>query len=793
MYRVGIVINENEVSHSRYADTLGALQSALDGCNDNGRRGNSYYFSVLDKFNVHTLFEEGENNIKTFDAIFIATNAMSFNERIHEVFSHNKQIIEEFLDDNKGIFVSSQKKLSNGGLSKDKYKSAGFLPERFDYYLFDRPEKYSSEGAVSISTETNRLLLYPYKISNELIKDHCENNQFIVHTYRSLVIPKYPHSYATVLSDSTSLSVSQKELGYINGDRKVLLSSRLSKRIVISTMALDWANHTELLCNILTFITQSKSLTTFVKKESEYTRSAIIDSYIVRANTANLPYRVISRVDLSEHTRTPGEAFIFSPNWRTGEIENLYASLLTTQSTYFAIYHICRTADSSNHTHKLTKYCNFSSIDVLKDVVIQNLLSSYLSSSWNKSVWTYSYILKVIALFAVDIPVIAKRLYVELSGHFTKRDGVTGKLELTGCYDNVFNATCKMLEILNYFQDRDYDVSNDDSLHVIDDVIQSAEAWILGKIEAGSLVDQDICYCMLYLLKNHRYHSLSDSIKARLTELFIGVLEESLSSKLASRSSIDFCRLYQTLCMIKTNDNLNGKKAVTYLRKIETILKESQDVSGIWKNISDTAEITAMLVETYELRSEFDASMNTINTLIAKGIEILHSQFNPRTSMWSDDLGTTAKAMYAIGAYDKKFSFAINDFFLDLKTSQERKVEATDETHDTVGNLYETIDHIEEQKEGLNRKLLASGRELSVYKMRISKTRNLALVLLAMVLILTVLLGLILGNLRISHKAVFDEIWAGWSAQFIGGFFGLVVGAIAAFLYARLSKNIEEI
>ncbi len=470
MYRVGIIINENEVSHSRYADTLGALQSALDGCNDNGRKGNSYHFSVFDKFNVHTLFEEGENNIKTLDGIFIATNAMSFNLRVHEVFSRNKGSLEAFIDDNKGIFVSSQKKLSNGRLSKEKFRSAGFLPERFDYYLFDRPEKFSSEGIVSTFPGTNRLLLYPYKISDEIIKNHCENNQFIAHTYRSLIIPKHSHSYDTVLSDSTSPFVSQKELAYINRERKMLLSSRHSKRIVISTMALDWANHTELLCNILTFITQSKPLTTFVKKESEHTRSAIIDSYIVRANTANLPYRVISRADLYEHARTPGEALIFSPDWRTGEIENLYASLLTKESTYFAIYHICRTADSSNNSHKLTKYCNFSSVDVLKDAVVQNLLSDYLSGSWNKSVWIYSYILKLIEFFDFDIPVVAKRLYRELSGHFTKKDEATGESELTGCYDNVFNATCKMLEILNYFQNKAYVVSDDDSLHVIDDV-----------------------------------------------------------------------------------------------------------------------------------------------------------------------------------------------------------------------------------------------------------------------------------------------------------------------------------
>ncbi len=171
---------------------------------------------------------------------------------------------------------------------------------------------------------------------------------------------------------------------------------------------------------------------------------------------------------------------------------------------------------------------------------------------------------------------------------------------------------------------------------------------------------------------------------------------------------------------------------------------------------------------------EYDASMNTINTLITKGIEILHSQFNPRTNMWSDDLGTTAKAMYAIGAYDKAFSFAINDFFFDLKTNQERKVEATAETNDRLSNLYETIDYLEEGKERLNLKLVANEKKILANEKRILQTRNLSLALLGMVLILLGLLVLILLNLRVSHTAVFDAIWAGWWAALVAGFFGLV-------------------
>ena len=124
--------------------------------------------------------------------------------------------------------------------------------------------------------------------------------------------------------------------------------------------------------------------------------------------------------------------------------------------------------------------------------------------------------------------------------------------------------------------------------------------------------------------------------------------------------------------MLTMFENSAETKAVSYLKKIEAVFGERQDLYGNWKNISETAEITAMLLEIHELRSNIGASTNTLNTLITRGIEILHSQYDSQTNMWSDDLGTTAKAMYAIGMYDDKFNFAINDFFVDLKNNQEK-------------------------------------------------------------------------------------------------------------------------
>ncbi len=796
MYKIGIVINENEVSHSKYADTLGIIKSALEECNQNGSKGNSYHFVVFDKFNIQKLFEAGEIHIMSFDGLVIATNALSYNEKIYNAFLKNKQSVEEFIDSNKGIFISSQKKLSNGGLSKKEFKSVGFLPELFDYYVFDRPEKFSSEGEVSVATE-NKIVSYPYKISDSIIKDRCENNQFMDHKYRSIIIPKHVNSYETLLCDKTSMSVSHEELGYIGGDRKVLLSSHYNKRVVISTMALDWANHAEILCNILTFITEDKPRTIFVKRENERAKNTIIDSYIIRANIANLPYRVIPEIELTQWAKAHGDTFIFSPNWQSAEIENIYASMLVKQSEYFTIYHIYKTNIESKNSHTLSKYSNFSSIDVMKDVVTENILGNYLYTSWNKSVWTYSYIFSLVSFFDIDIPIIVDKVYQELKTHFTKKEEATGKTELTGSYDNVFNATCKMLEILSCFEKKYSEITLHNSSYQLKEVIQQADKWIITKIETSLVFDQDICYSLLYLIKSNKYDSLKDTTKAKatqlLSQLLTSIIEEILSMRIENRSSVDLCRVHQTLCLLATRKVFPQEKTITYLDKIESILKERQDIYGNWKNISETSEITAMLLETYEARSNINIPVSTINILITKGVEVLYSEFNSRTNMWGDDLGTTAKAMYAIGMYDRVFNFAINDFFLDLRKNQEPKFEVVEDISiDRIGVFYQTIDTLEKEKESFNKKNLTAEKSVSTLSKKLSASKRLSLALFAALISLLFVVLLVFGILYLSYQETFFAIIGDWKSHLIAGFVGFVLSVILTVVFNSFGEKIRE-
>lgn len=787
MYRVGIIVNENEVSHSKFADTLETLKLAIDKCNQNGKKGNSYYFKAFDKFNIQSLFDEGENNIKSFDGIVIATNAMD-TERIYAAFLHNKKLLEEFINDNKGIFISSQKKLSNGSLSKEKFQSTDFLPDIYNYYLFDRPEKYSSEGIISLASE-NKILSYPNKITNEIINGHCENNQFIVHRYRSVIIPKHQNAYDTLLND-VSVPISQKELQYLQGDRKVLLTSQYNRRIVISTMALDWANHSELLCNILIFITENKTPTFFVKKESEQnTKNSVIESYIIRANTANLPYRVISEKEISEYSNFSGSTFIFSPKWTSKEIERIFDEMLLFQKKYFSLYHISKSSSDSVSDLKLSKYCNFSSIDKMKDEVIQKILSDYVSNSWHKSVWTYSYIFNLIKFFDINIPIIAKNIYEELFIHFTKKDEHKGIIDLVGSYDNVFNATCKLAEILSYLQIKYQEYVSKDSQFEIDEVLKKTDEWIISKMESDSISDQDICYGAIYLLSCEDYRAISDSVRTKLGQLVDNILIQTIQNKINKTPTIVLCRIYQATCQLISNGVFTGKPSIQYIKKIESVLSERQDIYGNWKNISETAEIATILMDVYPIRSQIESPLSTLNILITKAIEILHSQFNSFTKMWGDDLNTTAKAMLAIGEYNRTFNFAINDFFLDLNHHQSNIALMTGNDIGIIDGFYRKIDTLEKEKEGLVKIIIDNEKNILTSKKTLKRAKMSSLILVLMLFSILFILGLIINGIFTKHNLILLEIYNEYKPHFIAGFLFLGLTIIWELIFNRLKKE----
>ena len=133
MYRIAVIVNENETLHSVYADTVSIVKKSLKMVYNDIE--SLYSFETLDKFNIFSLFSEGEYNLFTFDCLFIATNACN-NKEIYDCLVKNKEILERFIDDGNGnhhgLLILNQQKL--GDVEKQA-KFLEFLPEKLSYKL----------------------------------------------------------------------------------------------------------------------------------------------------------------------------------------------------------------------------------------------------------------------------------------------------------------------------------------------------------------------------------------------------------------------------------------------------------------------------------------------------------------------------------------------------------------------------------------------------------------------------------------------------------------------------------
>ena len=362
MYKIGIIVNENEMAHSTFANTP-KLLSELEYVKNNH---NEYYrFYVFDKFNITDLFQKSNQNyIMSFDSLFIATNATN-NKEIYEALVNNKAMISEFIAAEKGIFISSQKKLSIKEGSK--FKTVGFLPEKYDYAICDRPEKSSADGFVSVVRTDSVVLNYPSLITEDIIEHHCFHNSFMNHKYRSFIIPNHESEYELLLSDNKSVKIPEKLKDSIDKSRKLLLvSGNAKERIIISTMALDWAEHFQLIENILIYITEGIPNFAFITKKDDKNDYAI-NSYILRAKVWKIAFREYKNLNVYEIAKLPHDILVISPSYKKIDINELI-SITKKEKRDIRIYWLS-TAQSSSDSFVLYHYTTETSIDQIKTEV----------------------------------------------------------------------------------------------------------------------------------------------------------------------------------------------------------------------------------------------------------------------------------------------------------------------------------------------------------------------------------------------------------------------------------------
>jgi len=780
LFSVAVIVSDNELAHSDFADILSVLEKPLTL----GDKKRDYYsFHSFDKYNVHRLFQKGdEHSLASFDSVIVATNATN-DSRLLGILVENKDLLEQFIASGKGVFVSSQKKLSNK--TNETSGSIQFLPERYDYCIYDRPEQSSGEGIVTVCNPDDVLMSYPSKIDDALIAYHCENNDFMQHWYRSFIVPKDDSRYITLLADEKADLIPDVLKDFTETHRKVLLrTGSFSERVVVSTMALDWASHDELLENILIYITEGISPFAFIRG-ADATRD-VMDSYIVRAKAAKMPFREYYDQSVSDLMELSHSVFIFSPDCEKRLIEQFWKE--------------CKQASKKVLIYKLEQatagleLCQFTTETSAyrMSLEVENWLSRvFYPDFWGKSIWTYNYVLLMMIDLHLDCAPYLDYIYSDLTKHFCHKDGMR-----TGSYDRVPNATCMMLEILHFVYlslvGKSYKMY---IAHPISSVFNETRDWVISKLSSGEpRTRQDIVY-MLHTLFKIDYIQESDSIQSFACNEARDVISYYRNANYASASSVILCKIAFIILSLKQLGEIPPGVAADQASEIAQILIAKQSANGEWRNISETAEIALLLLQ-IRLKDEvlFAALQNQVNICVVNAMEYLYVHYNHDEYNWIDDVGTTAKAMHAIGLFDTINNLSVNDFFVDVSLRSRSHLGSIGLEQSSKA-LQRTLYEIQ-KRETLLKEAHSEKRALKVdienHRKKKSFFRGLFFAFFVTTVILSGLTLLIFIGLS-GYPDVLKDLFNNWKAEFIFGYFGVVVGLVFTGVYSYVKKNLFDV
>lgn len=780
MYKVGVLVNENELAHSAFANTPALLHRII---HNQEHKEKQYRFVVFDKFNIADLFKEGDiNNLMTFDSIFISTNATN-NAEILEALLGSKDKIASFISAGKGIFISSQKKLSCK--ENNPIQTVSFLPSKYDYAIVDRPEKSSADGTISVVGSSNIIMTYPNYIEARDINYQCSHNTFMQHKYRSFLIPQNESQFIPLLSDKTSTTIPPALANSLDKSRNVLLcSAKETERVVISTMALDWAEHMQLIENILVYITEGVSNFAFILKKGENSES-VINSYILRAEVGKISFRQYEDPDLNEMVTLPHTIYVFSPKYTNSDVEN-FLGLAKKSNKLLSVYHLVNT---ENKSFALYHFTSETSIDKIKGESINWITRHFYPNLWGKSVWTYNYSISMMTELEVNCVPFLSYIYEELSSHFCKKEVIDGS------YDNVINATCNMLEIIHNISP--YMKSMKDNIfdqYPVSELLAKVERWLVDVLSQPRCSEYDKLYVLISLYKCGYVAKLPDSAQRDLHGIADDLIVTHKKKGLESRSNIVLCQLLYLIKELVKFSHMPPKNGIQNAEEIIRQLAINQNEYGEWRNISETAEVTLNLLHIELDKDENNQSFLPLTEMakcIIAAVGRLYQTYNHNTYSWYDDINTTVKAIHAICIFDYAKNFSANDFFSDISI-QYRRLENQAYINQDTQALLGYIQMLYEKEQTI-KNLKKRSDQKKTFQVMFFSTFVTALSLGIMMLLIIAGLSNEVVTYDGHQISVLLRLFNDWQTEFIFGFIGILCGAgftgIYSFVKAKTFKD----
>ena len=627
MYRVGIIQNESEAIRSGYANVhRNLLKIGLPP---------EYSLELFNVVNIDRLFHPGDDlYITNFDSIVVTTNATS-DLHVRQVMESNQSAFCEFLQLGRGLFVSSQKKLGVADGRNLKEGRTGFLPDTFDFQTIQRPndEKDSGQGVIKFAKSDSIVLKFPNIITEDETRDHCINNGFRRHMYRSMIKPIEHGVYEPLIVDQSYSAPSDRWLLVTNS------VSQQGERIVLSTIAIDWELHDHLLENIILFITEGVPKVAFINKDTMIHDD--FDYLVSSAKLSKVSCRVYDSIkDVEKQPKDIHTTFIFSPGFTKRQVEAFVKrsekiSPILPGKKYMRVYYFQQFKDNS----ALVQYSNFSTFDVLTDNATLWIESKYRGKMWDNSFWTTYEILSMMLASNVDMHPYISGVLKDIKKHYNDAS-----------YDNVAGATCGLFELLLKLRN---DYSKDLVNEGFDDKqILRTGNWLLSRYATLSLYDLQTLASIITRYRD-QVSDIQLVIDPSIWNAILDRLKVSTENLPDDLTEQEECRAIE-LSLIFNNAQVFADHLV--------MLHKKQDSDGKWTNVRRTADVLVFFLKNVnQIKNDYP-----LDDMLYHGVRFLYGSYNKMNSNWDNDIQTTAQAIQAINLYNSIYSYSTQDFLSTL-------------------------------------------------------------------------------------------------------------------------------
>jgi len=642
MFRVAVIQNEIEMQHSGYVDSIFKYKSKFDFSYD-------IAFNRFSSINIHKLFRVGEDFLLDYDCLIIGTNATSDGD-VYKVLqkSDNKKLLCDFIQQGKGLLICSQKKLSKDDTQEGyNIRKTNFLPDDYEYNVISRPENESSaNGNVNLtSPKYNDIQSYilntPHAIRNDMIQTHCTDNDFQIHYYRDYIDPKKESAYFPLLLDERTPI----------RNTLMVASPQKNEKIVISTMALDWAWHYELLENIINYLVIGIPEVAFVTKTAF--SEEVFKFLVCEAELTKIPYKIydsIESVSNSELLRYHS-LFVLSPAYSDVDASAFWETIKD-KTKYTKLFHYRHINGDQNKDLILINFSQSRQIDLQKQAVETWLVSLYENHLWDNSFWkTYDVILALKKLNVSIEPYIVG-LFSDIDKHYKN-----------GSYDGVLAPTCGLLEILTLINSTSLYASK---LTKIQNMLYETTAWLITKYKNTSI------YNKKFIIRAFHHAGLMDKLITSYEnreDFFVDLNKVVKNDTVAIRdkSQIELCLDIETYIINNLYSNTDEQGIKKKIKDCLDVILSTQQQNGRWdNNLSKTARILLFLME-YENKITFDEHISKhITKVIELGITTLRKTYN--NNNWENNIVTTANAISALVLYDEKAKCVSKDFLSQISS-----------------------------------------------------------------------------------------------------------------------------